>query len=236
MLKKNALIVLEAPWELREGDQNIVSVLPFFHGLEKLSGDFDLFHSKFYEAKSFGMALDELTKLDYERYYIYVACHGSGRRLHNINLSTVFRLINHKGQSRNVVGVIFGACLIGRNIPAFQVYTEASSIVWKFGYKCIVNWLEGTLLDLKIFQALLKAEDEDFTSAKNLISIFKDALAVYDPQGSIGWELKKEKDDKGVVHYTEIPTKLAKSLTLVVQPKGQGHKANNYSDKLFEPA
>lgn len=46
-MKKNALIILEAPWDLRENDQNVVSVLPFFQGLERLNGNFDLYHSQF---------------------------------------------------------------------------------------------------------------------------------------------------------------------------------------------
>lgn len=230
-MKNNALIVLEAPWDLREKDQNVVSVLPFFQGLEKLNGDFDLYHSQFYEAKSFEMALNQLTKLDYKRYYIYVACHGSGKRLKNVNLTTVLSLITSKAKQKNIVGVVIGACLVGRNIADFKAYTESSSIVWKFGYKCAVNWLDGTLLDLKVFDSLLKSGKNDFKDANKIIKRFKEAISLYDANQSIGTDVTKT-DENGDEYALDMAIK--NSLTLVIQPNGQGHKAKDYSSELFD--
>ncbi|MCF4010556.1 hypothetical protein [Rheinheimera sp. UJ63] len=230
-MKKNALIILEAPWDLRKNDQNVVSVLPFFQGLERLNGNFDLYHSQFYETNSFEMALDQLTKLDYKRYYIYIASHGYGNRLQNIKLETVLGKINNKAQHKNIVGVVIGACLVGRNTSYFGAYTESSNIVWKFGYKCAVNWLDGTLLDLKIFDSLLNSKNNDFLEANKLIRRFRGAVSLYDPTESIGTDISKI-DENGKEHEPDMAIK--DSLTLVIQPKGQGHKAKDYSSELFD--
>ena len=56
MTKRNALVVLERPWNIHSKDQNTASVLPFFQGLQKLRNNFDLYHTNFYEAKSFELA------------------------------------------------------------------------------------------------------------------------------------------------------------------------------------
>jgi len=221
-MKKNALIILERPWGCGKEDQNVVSVLPYFQGLERLNGSFDLYHTNFYEANSFLMALDELTKMHYDNYYVYIACHGSGLRMGKMNLSTVLGAINTKAQERNITGVILGSCLVGKNTEHLEVYTESSSINWKIGYKCSVDWLEGTLLDLKFFNHLMRLDEDDLYDKGEVLDGVKRALYTYDPAASIG------RDEK------EKPMAIEDSLTVVIQPKGQGNKAKDYSEKLFE--
>ncbi|MBU2869749.1 hypothetical protein [Colwellia sp. E2M01] len=221
-MKHNALIILERPWGCNEQDQNVVSVLPYFQGLERLDGGFDLYHTNFYEAKSFKMALDELTQMDYDNYYVYIACHGAGLRMGKMNLSTVLGEINSKAQKRNITGVVLGSCLVGNNTTHLEVYTESSSINWKIGYKCSVDWLEGTLLDLKLFHQLMKLDEEDLYDNDEILERVKRALYTYDPAASIG----SDKNDK--------PMRIDDSLTFVVQSKGRGNKAKDYSQKLYE--
>jgi hypothetical protein len=221
VLKKSALIILERPWGYEDRDQNVVSVLPYFQGLEKLDGEFDLYHSNFYEATSFRMALDELTKLDYEQYFVYIACHGSGLRLGKMNLTTVLGEINEKANTRNIKGVILGACLVGNNAAHMEVYTESSSINWKIGYRCSVDWLDGTLLDLKFFYHLMALSEEQLFQKKEILDAIKSALKIYNPASSIG------EDQKSDVML------LSDSLTVVIQAKGQGNRAKDYSEPLF---
>lgn len=221
-MKKNALIILERPWGYDDEDQNVVSVLPYFQGLERLDGSFDLYHVNFFEATSFKMALDELTKMDYENYFVYIACHGSGVRMGKMNLTTVLGEINAKAQERNITGVILGSCLVGKNTTHLEVYTESSSINWKIGYKCSVGWLEGTLLDLKFFHHLMKLPEEDLFDKDEILFAMQQTLKTYSPTASIG-------EDK-----YENPMLISESISVIIQPKGQGHKAKDYSDLLFE--
>ena len=221
-MKKSALIILEQPWGLDKKDQNVVSVLPYFQGLERLAGNFDLYHSNFYEAKSFAMALDELTQLDYKQYYLYIACHGAGARLGRMNLSSMLDKINNKAQQRNIVGVILGACLVGNKTSHFEYFTQASSIVWKIGYKCAVNWLDGTLLDLQFFNQLMGVDKRVLANKDTLLERIKQVACIYSPTAVIGKDVNKQ------------PMTIADSLTLVMQPKGQGNKAKDYSSQLFD--
>lgn len=221
MKNKTALIILERPWGNGTSHNNRASVLPFFQGLQQLNGDFDLFHSQFYEKKSFEMALDEIIELDYKQFYIYIACHGKGRRLDGLNLTTAMRIIHKRAQSNNIVGVLIGACDIGKNPHTLQAYSEASSIVWQFAYKCFVNWLDGTLLDVKIFDTLLRLKPKSFNDSKNIVQAFTQALADFRADASIG------------IDEDEQPMLLKDSLTLVVQAKGQGKQAKDFSDELF---
>lgn len=229
MKRKNAILILEAPWQLNENDQNTVSVLPFFEGLERLSGKFDLYHSHFYESKSFEMALDNLTRVHYERCYIYIACHGRGQRLHNMNLKNALEKINKKAQEHNILGVVIGACLVGNNTDVMSDFMKKSSIVWKFGYKCVVDWLNGTLLDLSIFRHLLDIREPDLSNDQSIVKFFQKATYNYDPQGSIGYEVLR--NEAGEDEFFSIET--CKSLSLVVQSRGQGKTPLDYSELLF---
>jgi hypothetical protein len=230
MRQKNAILILEAPWELNETDQNTVSVLPFFEGLERLCGNFDLYHSHFYESKSFEMALDNLTKVKYESTYVYIACHGKGKRLHKINLQNALGKINSKAQTHNIVGVVIGACLVGNNTDIFSDNMKGSSITWKFGYKCAVDWLDGTMIDLNVFRRLLEITDEELSDSDEIFQCFRKAISNYASNGSIGSEIRL--DEKGRENSTPMVT--SKSLSLVIQAKGKGKVPLDYSDLLFD--
>jgi hypothetical protein len=222
MKNKTALIILERPWGSHTSKNNRASVLPFFHGLQQINGNFDVYHSQFYEKKSFELALDDMMELEYDQFYIYIACHGKGRRLEGLNLTTAMQIIRANAQSNNILGVLIGACEIGKHPYTLQAYSEGSSIVWQFAYKCSVNWLDGTLLDVKIFDKLLGLTEKSFNDSKNIVQAFNDALSGFKPDTSIG----TGKNDASML--------LKDSLTLVVQSKGQGKQANDHSDELFD--
>lgn len=228
MTDKTAVLILERPWGEHISHNNRASVLPFFQGLQQLQKEdtqFDLYHRHFYELKSFKAALDELMNLNYDNFYIYIACHGNNRSLEGMRLSSVLNEIYFHANKNNIVGVIFGSCLIGNSSSDLEVYSEASSIVWKFAYKCSVGWLEGTLLDVKVLQNLLQdtANDKEFLYSREMIvSSFKTALSTYSPECVIGVDRKNN------------DMQLRDSLAFIVQPKGRGNRARECSDMLFE--
>ncbi|MDE3271372.1 hypothetical protein [Pseudoalteromonas sp. G4] len=228
MNTKTAVLILERPWGEYISHNNRASVLPFFQGLQQLQGEksqFDLYHRHFYEAKSFKAALNELMALNYEEFYIYLACHGNNRSLEGMHLTTALEEINEHATKKNIIGVIFGACLVGNSTSHLEVYSESTSIVWKFAYKCSVNWLEGTLLDIKILNQLLNdtANDRSLLDSRGEITAsFAKALSTYSKQSVIGVDKK----------YQSLP--LNESLSLVVQPKGRGNRAKECSELIFE--
>jgi len=129
-----------------------------------------------------------------------------------------------KAQKRNIVGVVIGACLVGNNTEDLELYTESSSIVWKIGYKCSVGWLDGTLLDIKLFNELMPIKSNLLFDKKHVINAMKRALRVYKPDEHIGWNKYDEE------------MALSDSLAAIIQPKGQGKKAMDYSHLLFDEA
>lgn len=217
-----ALIILERPWGHHISPNNRASVLPFFQGLQQLRGDFDLYHSQFYNKASFELALAEMLEAEYEEYYVYIACHGKGRKLENMHLTSALSAINQQAKVRNIVGVVTGACLVGENITHFEVFSESSSIVWQFGYKCSVNWLDGTLIDLKVFDTLMGLTEPHLYDRGEVVALFQHALSDFRPDTYVGSSKNKK------------PMPLRDSLTLIVQPKGQGHKAKDNSNELFD--
>lgn len=227
MKQKNAILILEAPWKLRANDQNTVSVLPFFEGLERLSGKFDLYHSHFYESTSFSMALDNLTRVEYERCYIYIACHGTKKQINDIDMVEVLEILNTKAKLHNVVGVVFGACLVGSNIEQLINFMKSSSTKWCFAYKCAVDWFDGTMLDLAIFRRLLNIREPELSSEIKILDHFKHVLRFYKPESYIGWHDNEHEDEEDVIMNIE------ESFTLTIHAGGQGKKPKDYSDHLF---
>jgi len=225
-MKKSALIILEKPWGAHISKNNQASVLPFFKGLESIDGSFDTYHSNFYEIKSFEQALDALTESNYKQYYIYIACHGGGLRLDGLNLTTVMHLIDQKAQEKNIVGVLYGSCLVGKNIGHFEAYTQASSICWKIGYKCSVNWLDGTLLDVNFLSNLIGLTDKRLHQEDYILDSIKNALLTYKSDCSIGSNGQENEKKEDML--------LSESLAAVIQPKGQGKKPKDVSRLLFE--
>lgn len=92
MIRK-ALMILENPWWNIELNPNRASVYPFFNGLEKLSDFIRVYHATFYEANSFKVALDDLSSGIFERLYLYIAAHGSKRKVACIHLDNLLRAI-----------------------------------------------------------------------------------------------------------------------------------------------
>ena len=163
-----------------------------------------------------------MLEAEYEEYYIYIACHGNGRKLENMHLTSALDAINRQAKAKNIIGVVTGACLVGENVTHFEVFSESSFIVWQFGYKCSVNWLDGTLIDLKVFDTLIGLTEPHLYDREEVIALFQLALTDFRPDASIG---TNKKDD---------PMPLSSSLTLVIQPRGQGHKAKDNSSDLFD--
>ncbi|NMH60208.1 hypothetical protein [Alteromonas ponticola] len=221
MEHKAALIVLERPWGYETSPNNKASVLPFFQGLQQLNGNFGLFHTHFYDKQSFEIALDEMLALEYDTFYLYIACHGFGRTLDALHLTSLLREINQQAKKKNIVGVVLGSCLLGENIQEFLDYSENSNIVWKVGFKCVINWLEGTFLAIKTFDTLMNAQHARLNNRDYILKKFALAYKDYRLDAALG----KDRDDQ--------PVPFEDSLTVVVQPRGKGKRAQDMSNNLF---
>ena len=102
------------------------------------------------------------------------------------------RLIDQKAQEKNIVGVLYGSCLVGNNIGHFEAYTQASSICWKIVYKCSVNWLDGTLLDVNLLSNLIGLTDKRLHQEDYILNSIKSGLSTYKSDYSIGSNEQEE--------------------------------------------
>lgn len=218
-----AIFVLESPWNLDAGDANRTSVLPFIEGVAKFAGDMEVFHANFYDTSSFKKALQCLAKTRYENALIYIAAHGSEKRIGGVKTDDLLWEVGEIAKSLNVTGVLLGACLAGKDTIGMEVYTEGSNLKWCAGYSKSVSWLEGTLIDCALLSRMSEIDEDEFEEVESLVQAIGEALAPFSITYGIG------------VGSTGKPqARLDQSMEFVVQAKGKGKKAKTVTGDVFK--
>jgi len=222
-----ALLVIEGLWWTPEQKPKRPSVLLFLEGLENYRGDFNIYYANFYEKEGFRRALeDDLTNTREDRLFLYVAAHGTGKRIGGLKSKTgmklpaMFKAVKDAANYSNIEGVLIGSCSVGNNINDFISTTKNSHIAWIFGYTCEIGWMASTLIDVSIFEHLMKLTKNDLRSRKKILEAFEKALRRFNGD----YILCKEKSKN-------IPLKEA--ITLVVQPRGPKEKAQDETATLL---
>ncbi|GAB7228248.1 TPA: hypothetical protein RQK50_003199 [Vibrio vulnificus] len=219
--QNSAILVLESPWELDEGDSNRSSVLPFVEGVAKMLGDTEVYHANFYDKSSFNKALDCLCKKKFSNTLVYIAAHGSKRRVGNTNIMHVLRSIGEKSNQFNITGIMLGACFVGGNTIDMEIFSLGNNLRWCAGYASSAFWLPATLIDCAIMSAMLKVDSGSNYDRDDIIDIMADALSIFDGKVYIGENL----DDQ--------PASLEDSLEFVLQPKGRGFQPKSIAEQIF---
>ncbi len=227
-MTQKALLVLEGPWWTPETNPKRPSVLPFLQGLEKLTGSFNVYYSNFYEIAGFKRALrDDLTHTREKRLFLYIAAHGSGRKVASsdyfagIRLQAILAELKTLAQYKNLEGVVIGSCEIGNNTQEFLDAIAGSRIRWIFGYKCEITWLVSTMVDLSVFEHLMELRESSLSDQAKIINAFVRALRRFNGEYRIG----HDKDTGG-------PVELNNAVSLVIQPLGKGKKPRDVTDVL----
>jgi len=227
-MSSTALLVIEGLWWTPEQKPKRPSVLLFLEGLESFRGDFNIYYANFYEKTGFRKALeDDLTNTREDRLFLYVAAHGTGKRIGGLKSKTgmklpaMFKAVKSAANYSNIEGVLIGSCSVGNNINDFISTTKNSHIAWIFGYTCEIGWMASTLIDVSIFEHLMKLKKSDLKSRKKILNAFQKALMRFNGDSI----LCKEKGKN-------IPLKEA--ITLVVQPRTLGSKAQDETKNLLE--
>lgn len=207
-----AILVLESPWGLDEADSNRSSVLPFIEGIAKCEGNMEVCHANFYDTKSFKQALDCLCKSKYANAIVYVAAHGSRKKIGGVALHTVLEEIGIRAQAHNITGVLLGACEVGSQVETMAQHIQGTALRWCAGYTTNCQWLSGTLIDCSILSAMVKLDREDFMSTDAISEALGGSLSLF----------SMEHDISGEGH-----TSLEQSLCFVAQAIGQGNRARD---------
>ncbi len=216
-----AILVFEGPWSLDEYDQNRSSVLPFVEGIAKYSHSVEVFHTRFYDLKSFKSALQELTKVKFTNTVVYICAHGWKNKIGGAKLSDLLAWVGVYSKEVNITGIMLGSCFVGENRNSIGYFLEGTNMVWCAGYSSDSDWLSGTMIDISILHNMLFIDEKDFNDGDKLINEFGTALSHFSQNYIIG------EDYKG----NEIS--LSKSLTILIQPRGQGKKARDVSSDIW---
>jgi hypothetical protein len=227
-MSSTALLVIEGLWWTPEQSPKRPSVFHFLEGLESFRGDFNIYYANFYEKVGFKRALqDDLTNTSEKRLFLYVAAHGTEKRIGGLKSNTgmklpaMFKAVKNAANYSNIEGVLIGSCSVGNNIDDFISTTKNSRIAWIFGYTCEIGWMASTLIDVSIFEHLMKLRKSDLKDREKIIRTFAKALRRFNGD----YPLCKMKGKN-------IPIKDA--ITLVVQPRSDKAKAQDETAYLLE--
>jgi hypothetical protein len=222
-----ALLVIEGLWWTPEQKPKRPSVLSFLEGLESVRGDFNIYYANFYEKTGFRRALeDDLTNTRENRLFLYVAAHGTGKRIGGLKARTgmklpaMFKAVKDAGNYSNIEGVLIGSCSVGNKIDDFISTTKNSSLAWIFGYTCEIGWMASTLIDVSIFEHLMKLKKSDLKDRKKIVNAFSKALSRFNGD----YLLCKGKGNHVL---------LKDAITLVVQPRSAKEKAQDETAVLL---
>ncbi|MDD4138184.1 MAG: hypothetical protein PHT99_09885 [Methanoregula sp.] len=227
-MSSTALLVIEGLWWTPEQKPKRPSVLHFLEGLKSFQGDFNIYYANFYEKIGFRRALkDDLTNTRENRLFLYVAAHGTEKRIGGVTAKTgmklpaMFKVVKTAANYTNIEGVLIGSCSVGNNIDDFISTTKNSHIAWIFGYTCEIGWMASTLIDVSIFEHMMRLRKSDLKSRKKILDAFVRALKRFNGNYPLCRERGKN-----------IPLKNA--ITLVVQPRRPGAKAQDETKYLLE--
>lgn len=217
-----AILVLESPWELDPLDANRSSVIPFVEGVAKLTGDTDVHYANFYDKKSFEKALECLCKGELDSRIVYIAAHGDGKKIADVPMLQLLLIVAQFSKRHRIDGVLIGSCFMGQDSTTMEVCVQESSLRWCIGYTSATYWLDGTLIDCKLLAELCALEDKHFHQREHVVEAIQNALELFDPDTIIG----VDKNDNGV--------SLRDGLSIVLQLRGQGNRARNITDIIWE--
>lgn len=178
---ESALLILEGPWWTPADKPKRPSVLPFLEGLEQYKGNFNIYHSNFYETQGFRRALeDDLVHTREDRLFLYIAAHGGSRMVGamesesgktittGMRLTTLLKDVRKVASHSNIEGVVLGSCTLGTNRSDLLATLKASPITWIFGYACEIDWIPSTLIDLSILEHVMALKKEESGALQRL--------------------------------------------------------------------
>ncbi len=229
MSYRSAVLIMEGPWNLDDGDRNRSSVLPFFEGMAKQFSDVDIVHSRYYDLHSFRVAFDELTSHHYDEAIVYVAGHGDGSRVSGARILDILVSCNVGSRRANITGVMLGACFSAgpRHKPlgaTINTLIQDSSIAWIAAYRSAALWFESTQIDLAIVRGMLLASQESFDDRLSISRSLADSISCFSPTFGIGHDSLSDRGE---------PVPLKNGLAFFSQPRGQGQRSREVTDEVW---
>jgi hypothetical protein len=231
MHHKSAVLILEAPWSIYEGDVNRSSVEPFFQGLAKQSNDVEIMHSRFYDVRSFRLAFAALSDHKYTNAIVYIAGHGDGQRVGGAKIVDIMVECSLKSVAANITGVVLGSCFSAGTPKRSQADTinylvQESNIAWVAAYNCAAYWHESTIIDLSIIRQMIRTEESDFQDRGDISKQLAMGIECFSPHFAVGSN-GKVGDDAELIS-------LQRGVSFFSQPRGQGNRSRCVTEEVWD--
>lgn len=231
MHDKNAVLILEAPWNIYEGDVNRSSVEPFFQGLAKQSNDVEILHSRFYDVGSFRLAFAALSKHNYKNAIVYIAGHGDGQCVGGAKILDVMIECSLKSVEANITGVVLGSCFSAGTAKRSQSDTinyliQESNIAWVAAYNCAAFWHESTIIDLSIVKQMIHAKEANFKDRSEISEQLAMGIECFSPHFAVGSNGKEGNSAELI--------SLQRGVSFFSQPRGQGNRSRCVTAEVWD--
>jgi hypothetical protein len=140
-----------------------------------------------------------------------------------MKIPAMFKAVQTAANYSNIEGVVIGSCSVGNNIGDFISTTKNSRIAWIFGYTCEIGWMASTLIDLSLFEHLMKLKKRDLCDREKIVNTFVKALHRFNGDYIL---CKGRKGAPGIA--------LKDALTIVIQPRRPGCEAQDETQHVKE--
>ncbi|MCX9157804.1 hypothetical protein OPU71_16900 [Niveibacterium sp. 24ML] len=201
-----ALIILEDLWWDLDANPSQASSAPFFEGIERLCENIKSYRFNFYDSSSFSKALERALTVSEERIVLYVAAHGTQKKVGGASGMTLLSKIREQGiNDKRLEGVIVSSCTFGGNDEAIAKLFEGR-INWFYGYRTSVDWLGSLLLETALLECLAYKDHSYIESEEGIGDLFSEATRPFD----LNWEMGEDNTGR---------KELKDSLVVAVRPK-----------------
>jgi hypothetical protein len=180
-----ALVILEDRWFDFDENPGQASNAPFLEGVCRLVDTLKSYRLNFYDADSFGHALDAAASVPEQRIVLYIGAHGSKGSVGGARTSTLMKKIADFSRKRKVEGIILSSCSACGHDPAMIEALKGGSH-WIFGYTSNVDFLGSVQVEAAILERLSAAKPEIVENEEKLVKVFAEALSCFNPKWKFG--------------------------------------------------
>lgn len=180
-----AVVILEDHWFSFEENPGQASNAPFLEGVCRLVNNLKSYRLNFYDAASFGHALDAALTVPEQRIILYIGAHGSKGMIGAAHAKNLMTKVAEFSRKRKIEGVLLSSCTAGLNDATMREALKGGTN-WIFGYTSSVDFLgsiqvEAAILEQLAYANRLASEDEE-----KIVEVFAKALNCFNPKWEIG--------------------------------------------------
>ncbi|WP_323144859.1 hypothetical protein [Massilia phyllosphaerae] len=181
-----AIVILEAHWFDLDDNPGQASNAPFLEGVCRLADNAKSYRLNFYDANSFGHALDAIATISETRIILYIGAHGSKAKVAAAHATTLMKKVaDFSRKKKKIEGIVLSSCLAGGHDPA-MVEALSGSSNWIFGYRTAVDFLGSIQVESAILAHLAAAGPGFSHSEEDVVEVFGNALHCFNPHWEIG--------------------------------------------------